>query len=68
VLHGHFFPVALSPAGREVAEALVHGCSVEDIAQRRGTSTRTVANQVRSIFTKLGVSSRIALARLVTRV
>jgi DNA-binding NarL/FixJ family response regulator len=60
-------PSELSPAEREVAEALVHGWSLEDIAQRRGTSARTVANQARSIFEKLRVDSRIALARIMTR-
>ena len=32
------------------------------IARRRGTSARTVANQVASIFRKLGVQSRAELA------
>jgi DNA-binding CsgD family transcriptional regulator len=37
--------------------------SNSEIGRRRGTSGRTVANQMATIFRKLGVSSRAELAR-----
>lgn len=52
----------LSPAEHEVAKALLAGSTSADVAARRGTSERTVANQIASIFSKLGVNSRIELA------
>jgi DNA-binding CsgD family transcriptional regulator len=56
---------ALSAAEQEVARLLVDGLSNRDIAARRGTSSRTVANQVASMLRKLGVTSRNELvARL----
>ena len=57
-------PEVLSPAEREVVlEALV-GASNAEIAHRRQTSVRTVANQLRSACTKLHVSGRAELAAL----
>ncbi len=56
---------ALSAAERDVALALVLGDSYASIARRRGTRERTIANQVRAIFRKLGVSSRGELVRRV---
>jgi DNA-binding NarL/FixJ family response regulator len=41
---------------------LVAGDNDFDIAQRRGTHPRTIANQVQSIYRKLGVHSRTQLA------
>jgi DNA-binding NarL/FixJ family response regulator len=54
-------PDALSKGEREVAEALLKGKSNQDIADARGTSVRTVANQVASVFRKCGVASRAEL-------
>jgi DNA-binding CsgD family transcriptional regulator len=51
----------LTRAEREVTALLVAGLSNAEIARRRGSSPRTVANQVASIFQKLGVSSRLEL-------
>jgi len=56
-------PPGLSDAERSVAMAVVRGLSNEEIARERGTSIRTVANQMHSIFTKLGVASRAELTR-----
>ena len=36
------------------------------IAEARGTSVRTVANQIQAIFKKLGVSSRSELVALLS--
>jgi DNA-binding NarL/FixJ family response regulator len=49
---------ALSPTEMEVASDAVAGLSNAAIARKRGRSPRTVANQLQSIYRKLGVSSR----------
>jgi DNA-binding CsgD family transcriptional regulator len=54
-------PPGLSAAEREVARAALEGRSNAEIAALRGTSVRTVANQLQSIFRKLGVSGRTEL-------
>lgn len=48
----------LSETERDVLGLLIAGSTNADIAQRRGTSENTVANQVQSIFRKLVVRSR----------
>jgi DNA-binding CsgD family transcriptional regulator len=52
----------LSPAEREVAELILRGRDNASIAAARGTSVRTIANQVASLFAKLGVRSRAQFA------
>jgi DNA-binding NarL/FixJ family response regulator len=60
------FVVGLTQAERDVLAAIIRGCSHQQVAAQRGTAKRTVANQVASIFCKLGVRSRRELvARLV---
>jgi DNA-binding NarL/FixJ family response regulator len=59
-------PDLLSDAEAEVARLVYHGQSNAEIAQSRGTATRTVANQIASIFTKLGIGSRAELIRLLS--
>ena len=51
----------LTEAEKDVALRLLRGQSNAEIAQHRGTKLRTVANQVGSIFRKIGVSSRAEL-------
>jgi DNA-binding NarL/FixJ family response regulator len=51
-------PETLSPAERAIALALLDGRSNSEIAKARRTSVRTVANQLASLFRKLGVGSR----------
>jgi len=53
----------LTSAEREVAELLLRGLSNHEIAEARGTSSRTVANQLRALYGKLEVSSRFELVR-----
>jgi DNA-binding NarL/FixJ family response regulator len=53
----------LTRAERAVALAVVAGATNAEIASARGRSVNTVAKQVASIFRKLGVRSRIELAR-----
>jgi DNA-binding NarL/FixJ family response regulator len=53
---------ALTAAESEIVVALLAGKSNRDIARARGTSQRTIANQVANVLRKLGVRSRIELA------
>jgi DNA-binding NarL/FixJ family response regulator len=46
----------------EVARLAAAGHTNAQIAEARGTATRTVANQMASILAKLGISSRRELA------
>jgi DNA-binding NarL/FixJ family response regulator len=48
----------LTAAQLEVARAVARGASNAEIARERGTSARTVANQVAAIFARLGARSR----------
>ena len=48
----------LSKAELTVAHALIQGKSHAEICAERGTSPRTIANQLSSIYRKLGVSGR----------
>jgi DNA-binding NarL/FixJ family response regulator len=52
----------LTPAERAVATLLLEGASNAEIAHKRNTSVRTVANQVAAIFRKAQVGSRVELA------
>lgn len=54
----------LTPAEREVAAAIVRGETNAAIARDRGTSPRTVANQIASILRKTGCPSRAGLAAM----
>jgi DNA-binding NarL/FixJ family response regulator len=57
----------LSNSEYEVARAMIEGESHVAIARARGTSQRTVANQLASIFRKLNVSGRSALRAFAIR-
>src|SRR5262245_15858869 len=59
------FPVAppklaaeLTPSQHHVTELVLAGRSNAEIAAARGTSARTVANQLAAIYRRLGISSR----------
>ena len=52
---------ALPPAELAVIRSLVEGASYEEIAQVRGTSTRTIANQITAVFRRMKVSGRSEL-------
>jgi DNA-binding CsgD family transcriptional regulator len=54
----------LTAAEREVARLVGMGASNQETARARGASGRTIANQLASIFRKLGVGSRFELAAL----
>lgn len=57
----------LAPAEHEVMTQLIEGNSYAEIARLRGTSVRTVANQITSAFRRLGVSGRAELLCLLAR-
>jgi len=48
----------LTPSEREISRLVLEGRSNSDIAHQRGTSPRTIANQIAGIYRKLGVGSR----------
>jgi DNA-binding CsgD family transcriptional regulator len=52
----------LTRAELEIARAIVRGATNAEIAQMRGTSVLTVANQVASILRRLGAKSRVHAA------
>lgn len=52
---------ALPPAELSVVKSLIEGACYEDIAQMRGTSTRTIANQITTVFRRMKVSGRSEL-------
>ena len=54
-------PSVLTVAERHVAGLVLDGLSNRTIAQVRGTSVRTVANQIASVFRKLNVTGRAEL-------
>ena len=59
-------PSVLSESEQAVARALIAGSSNAEIAKARGTSIKTVANQLYAMYRKLGVSNREELvAKLV---
>lgn len=58
---------ALSASELEVTSYVARGWSNDRIAAERQVSPRTVANQLRSIYAKLGVTSRSQLVRATTK-
>jgi len=57
-------PECLSAAERDVALGVIAGKTNAEIGAARGTSVRTVANQIASLFKKLRVTSRQQIAAL----
>jgi DNA-binding CsgD family transcriptional regulator len=53
----------LTPAEAEIARAIFHGLSLVKIAKDRCAFINTVKTQVRYIFQKVGVRSKVSLAR-----
>ncbi len=53
----------LTSSEREVAERLCEGRTLAQIARLRGVTINTVKSQVRQIFRKLDVDTRVALVR-----
>lgn len=53
----------LPPAELAVVRLLIEGLSYQEIAQLRGTATRTIANQITAVFRRLQVSGRNELVQ-----
>jgi DNA-binding NarL/FixJ family response regulator len=51
----------LSGSEAAIARDILAGRSNAEIARRRGTAIRTIANQIASIYRKVGVRSRLEL-------
>jgi DNA-binding CsgD family transcriptional regulator len=56
-------PLPLTPSERAVAQQLCDGRTLAQIGRLRGVSINTVKSQVRQIFRKLDVETRVALVR-----
>jgi DNA-binding CsgD family transcriptional regulator len=56
-------PSGLTSAEQQVVGLVIQGKSNAEIAAERGTSIRTVANQLRSVYAKLKISGRAQLLR-----
>ena len=56
-------PHRLSLAEREIAELAAAGATAKEIAAHRGTREGTVRNQLKRIYSALGVSNRLELGR-----
>jgi DNA-binding CsgD family transcriptional regulator len=63
VLHSPAGAEVLTVAEHAVADFLCDGRTLAQIARLRGVSPNTVKSQVRQIFRKLNVESRVALVR-----
>lgn len=64
VLHDSQGTSSLTTAEQAVAEQLCEGRTLATIAQLRGVTVNTIKSQVRQIFRKLDVDSRVSLVRL----
>jgi DNA-binding CsgD family transcriptional regulator len=53
----------LTPSERAVAQQLCDGRTLAQIARLRGVSVNTIKSQVRQIFRKLDVETRVGLVR-----
>jgi DNA-binding CsgD family transcriptional regulator len=53
----------LTASERDVADRLCEGLTLAQIARLRGVTINTVKSQVRQVFRKLDVESRVALVR-----
>ncbi|MFO0734268.1 MAG: LuxR C-terminal-related transcriptional regulator [Labilithrix sp.] len=60
-------PPTLTPTEREVAALAMRGWTNARIAARRGVSVKTVMNQLRAVYEKLGVTSRSELSAKLRR-
>lgn len=59
----HFLGSTLPLAELDVIRSLVEGNSYAEIARSRGTSTRTIANQITAVFRRLKLSGRNELVQ-----
>ncbi|MFZ0049590.1 MAG: helix-turn-helix transcriptional regulator, partial [Streptosporangiaceae bacterium] len=55
---------SLTDTERAISELVSHGLSNQEVADRKYVSVHTVAFHLRQVFRKLGISSRVELARI----
>lgn len=60
----HLQARSLSPQQQQIIKSIVAGCSNKDIARELSISERTVKYHLTRIFSKLGVTGRMQLARI----
>lgn len=60
-------PESLTEAERDVLRRWLEGASALEVARARRVSVRTVQNQLRAIYQKLGVSSRGEIFNVLAR-
>ncbi|MFO0617127.1 MAG: LuxR C-terminal-related transcriptional regulator [Polyangiaceae bacterium] len=53
----------LTPVEATLIEGVLAGLSNRQLAEKRGTAVRTIANQLQTLYRKLGVGSRGELRR-----
>ena len=63
VVHDAAHAALLTPSERAVAGQLCEGRTLAQIATLRGVTVNTIKSQVRQIFRKLDVDTRVALVR-----
>lgn len=63
LVHSPMSKTVLTTAEQSVADLLCEGRTLAQVANLRGVSLNTVKSQVRQIFRKLNVDSRVALVR-----
>jgi len=69
VIEAHFAEWRLSPAEHDVANLLVKGLSIAEIAELRGSAEGTVKSQLNAIYRKSGCQNRgEVLARIIDSV
>ena len=66
LLHSPAGKAVLTTAEQAVADLLCEGRTLAQVASLRGVSLNTVKSQVRQVFRKLNVDSRVALVRLLS--
>jgi DNA-binding CsgD family transcriptional regulator len=66
LLHSPSGKTVLTTAEQAVADLLCEGRTLAQVASLRGVTVNTVKSQVRQIFRKLNVDSRVALVRRLT--
>jgi DNA-binding NarL/FixJ family response regulator len=59
---------AFTPSETDILSAVARGMSNSATARARGTSARTVANQIATLFAKTGARSRAELAQVASRI
>src|SRR5262245_46906486 len=58
------FPEGITASERRILEMLWNGRRPAEIARARARSVNTVKNQIRALYAKLGVKSRVELSAL----